>query len=59
MTGIELISMRERLTELRALGASRVIHTEEGRHIIAHLARIVETIVDGKPGTELPRRHHV
>lgn len=58
MAEVNLFSIGERLEELRTLAASRVIHTEEGRHLVAHLARILETIAGGKPTTELPRRHY-
>ncbi len=51
-------ALRKWLNEFSTFAKSRIVHTEEGRHLVAHLARFAEIIVDGAPRTELPPRHH-
>jgi hypothetical protein len=52
--------LRKQLDDAKALQASQVvvIKTEEGRHLLGRHIRLLETLIDGKPSTPLPTRHH-
>jgi hypothetical protein len=38
--------------------ATRVITSEEGRTFAAIILRLIETLRDGEPKTQMPARHH-
>ncbi len=38
--------------------AARVITSEEGRTFAAIILRLIETLRDGEPKTQMPARHH-
>jgi hypothetical protein len=46
------------LAEARALSASRVITTNEGRALVNIFVRLVEVLGEGKATTTLQTRHH-
>lgn len=50
--------LRKQLDSAKAFAASRAVKTEEGRELIARLIQLLETLIDGKPSTVLPSRHH-
>jgi hypothetical protein len=56
---IERETLRPMLDEAKAFAASRTVKTEEGRTLIAFHIRLLETLIDGKPSTAMPSRHHV
>ncbi len=65
MTLEKLDDMNERLANLgallpdaRAFAQSRSITSNEGRTLALMYVRLLETLVEGKPSTELPPRHH-
>jgi len=50
--------LRAQLDSAKAFAASRAVKTEEGRELIARHIQLLETLIDGKPSTVLPSRHH-
>jgi hypothetical protein len=54
----EIAQYRKQLDEAKAFAASRTVKTEEGRALIAFHIRLLETLIEGKPTTAMPVRHH-
>lgn len=51
-------ALREQLEEAKALLASRQLSLNAERALCTRLVRLIETLVDGKPTTELTSSHH-
>jgi hypothetical protein len=54
------VELHKQLAALQALHAAQgtVLKTQADMFIVAHLCRLVETLIDGEPKTPLPQRGH-
>lgn len=51
-------ALRSQLDEAKALLAGRQLTLNAERALCVRLVRLIETLVDGKPSTELTSSHH-
>ncbi len=58
---VQRAALQRQLEEAKALQNAQIIvvKTEEGRHLLAYHIRLLETLINGKPSTPMPTRHHV